>query len=145
MMCSTVASRPDVAQRDQLVDLLLILGDDGPYLGVVEYMVDLVEHAVRVEADGHPAERLRGQLRDEPFRTVVAEDRECVPSLEAERGETLRKAPHPAVVRGPGDRLPDPESLLLERDAAIAVALRQRCEELGERRCLAHAACASPR
>ncbi len=73
-----------LTEREQLVDLLLILRDDDPNLRVLEHVMDLVHHAVGIETDRHAAERLHRQLRDHPFRPVVPEDREHLAALQAE-------------------------------------------------------------
>jgi hypothetical protein len=122
---------PPAAQGEQLVHLLLVLGNHHANAGVVEYVLDLLQDPVRVETDRHPTERLRGELRDQPLRTVVAEYRQDLAALEAERGQPLRKAADPLPVPRPRDRLPDPVALLLER-GPLSARRRKAVEKLGK-------------
>ena len=72
---------------EQLVDLLLVLGDDEPRVAVVDHVRDLVGAGVLVEPHRGRSRRLRGDLRDHPLRPVVAEDGYLVAARNPQRGE----------------------------------------------------------
>jgi len=57
-------------QRDDLVDLLLILGHDHAHLGVVPDVGELLGDGVLVDGHGHAAQALRGDLRPVQARPV---------------------------------------------------------------------------
>jgi hypothetical protein len=107
-----------VPQADQLVHLLLVLGDDDPDLRVAEDVDDLLADAGRVDPDHRRADGLGGELADQPLRAVVAEDGDDVAGADPELGEPVGEVADPRAVAGPGDRLPDAVPLLLEGDAA---------------------------
>ena len=101
-----------VAKREHLVDLLLVLGDDHRHLGVVPDERQLLGDRVLVHGHRHAAQALRGHLRRVEARAVVADDRELVAALEAERGEPEREVAHVVVIVAPRPRLPDAAILL---------------------------------
>jgi hypothetical protein len=59
---------------------------------------------------------LGGELGDQPFRAVVAEDGDHVAALHAQLGKAVGEVVHPPGVLRPCHRLPDPVPLLLQRD-----------------------------
>jgi hypothetical protein len=119
------------AQREQLVHLLLVLGHHHAHAGVAEHVLHLRHDPVRVEADRHPAERLGGELGDQPLRAIVAEYREHLAALEAKRRQPVREAADTSPVVRPARGLPDAEALLLHRDL-VPARRREPVEKLGE-------------
>src|SRR5207249_6097557 len=86
-----------VPEREDLVHLLLVLGDDDHALRVVPDVGELPGDRVLVDGDRDAAERLRGELGPVQARPVVADHREALAAGEAERGETEREVPDLAV------------------------------------------------
>ena len=125
-------TREPVLQLDDLVDLFLVLGHHQPDLPVGEDVDDLLPHAGRVDPHGAGAERLGGQLGDQPLRPVVAEDGHHLAGADAEGGEAVGEVAHPGVELAPGGGLPDPVALLLDGDPAVAVAPVELGQQLGE-------------
>jgi len=100
------------AHVEQLVHLLLVLGNREAGLGMVEDVGELALDRVLVERDRHAAEGLRGHGRPVELRPVVAHDRGLVAAREAERREAERDEPGLGEVLGPRPGLPDPVVLL---------------------------------
>jgi hypothetical protein len=109
----TRAARADV---QELVDLLLVLDDREPRLGVVEDVRDLLFDPVLVERDRHAAERLRAEHRPVELRTVVTDDGDLVAATEAEGREAKRDEAALLVVVAPRVGLPDAVVLLANGD-----------------------------
>ena len=55
--------RQPVGDGNDLVDLLLVLDDGDPRLGVLEHVGHLVGHRVLIDGDGNAAEALHGRER----------------------------------------------------------------------------------
>jgi hypothetical protein len=81
-----------VGDGDDLVDLLLVLGDHHRDLRVLEHVGELAGDRVLVQRHRHAAERLRGELRPIEPGAVVAQHRELVAaqSRRSEPGAKLR-------------------------------------------------------
>jgi hypothetical protein len=99
----------------QLVDLLLVLHDREPRLGVVHDVLHLPLDRVLVQRDGHAPERLGGEHRPVELGPVVADDGDLVATREAERGQPERDEPRLVHVAPPGVGLPDAVVLLADR------------------------------
>ena len=138
-----LAARP--RERQNLVDLLLVLGDDHRHLGVVEHVGKLAGNRVLVERHGHAAQRLRRELCPVEAGAVVAEHGQLVAALEARRCQPEREIAHvarsirarsrTARCRGPSRACRSAGELL----HVAAQELRQRVGgwALGERSCRA--------
>ena len=106
--------RQAVLQRQDLVDLFLVLGDDDRGLGVIEHIGELGRDRVLVDRDGDAAEALRGELRDIEARAVLADDRQLVAAPEALGGEAEREIAHLLPIAPPAIGLPDAAVLLAQ-------------------------------
>src|SRR5262249_19117423 len=106
--------RQALLQREHLVDLFLILGDDHRHLGMIQHVDELACDRVLVDRHGNSAERLRGKLRPVKARAIVADDRELVATPESRRGEAERYVMNVVVVRLPTVSSPDAAILLAD-------------------------------
>ncbi len=95
-----------------LVDLLLVLGEEQGGAAVREQPRDLVGRVGLVDAHAAGATGLDGQVRDQPLRPVVAEDAGVVPGPQA---------PLPQRPGGPGDPVPVGRPVHLEPQPAVLV------------------------
>jgi len=120
-------------ERRDLVDLLLVLGDEDRHFRVVEDPPELLRDRVLVDGDRDAAEGLRGDLRPVEPRAVVADHRELVAALEAERGQPERQQANLVPVLPPRPGLPDPPVLLADR-RPLAELRRVPEEESGQGR-----------
>src|SRR5439155_25718227 len=124
--------RQPLLEGKDLVDLLLILGDDHGDFGVVEHMDELARDRILVGGHGGAAESLGGELRPIETRTIVADDRELVAAAKSERGEAEREIAHVVEIGLPAVGSPDPAVLLAdarglaERLGVAPHELRQR-------------------
>src|SRR5438128_10971152 len=125
-----------------VVDLLLTLGDDELRVAVVDHVGDLRERGALVDPHRGAAGRLRSQLGDQPRGPVVADDRHLASGLEPERHQAEGEIAHPLAVAPPARLPPDAEFLFAQR-GALAEPLFVLQEELGKRVQGAHAACPS--
>ncbi len=114
---------------EDLVDLLLIAGDDEAGAAMVEDVGDLVADRVLVERDGHAAGALRGDHRPVERRAVAADDGDVVSGRSAERQQAERQRLDLGGGLGPGPALPDAELFLAigrPRAETFDVARQQR-------------------
>jgi hypothetical protein len=123
--------RQPAADREDLVDLLLVLGDDDAGLGVIEHRGDLVRHRIGVDGDGDGADHLRRSDRPVKLRTVRADDRDGVAAIEAEGDEAHGDGARLVVDLGPGPRLPEAEILVAEGGTGASHG-GMRSQKLGE-------------
>ena len=76
MMCFSL--RHALGQRQQLVDLLLVLGEDELRLAVIEEIGGLLVQHVAIEPEAQSTDRMGGDFRRDPVRPVVADDADDV-------------------------------------------------------------------
>ncbi len=105
-----------VLEIEELVDLLLVLGDHDAAARVIDEIGDLALQRVAVDAEAHRADGVRGDLAADPLRAVVADQRDHVALAEAEFRQAERDVAHMRVVVGPAIGLPDAELLLAHGD-----------------------------
>ena len=117
---------------EQLVDLLLVLGDREADLGMIDDVRQLLLDRVLVERDRHPSESLDGEHGPVELGSVVADDGRLVATREAEGSETQRDPAAALVVIPPRVRLPDPVVFLADCDL-LGKALGIPADELRER------------
>ena len=137
-----------VDHSQDLVDLLLVLGDDEPRVGVIDDEPHFGQVRVLVDADRGAARGLRGQLRDHPLGPVVADDGHLAAAREPQRHEAQREIAHAGLVGAPARLAPDAEVLLAQRGASaqpLGVAPQQLGERVGSAERVAHAAASPPR
>src|SRR6266853_1035444 len=108
-------SRPLRFDLEQLVALLLVLGDGEFDLGVLHYERHFGRHGVLVERHGHAAQGLRRHHRPVQPRAVVPDDRKAVAALEALCGKAAGEQAHFVCDLRPGPSLPYTQVLFAER------------------------------
>ena len=96
--------RQPVGDRDDLVDLLLVLHDGELHLRVVEHVGHLVGHRVLVDRHGDAADALHGGEGRIESRPVVADDGHRVAALEAELAQADRRTGAPRRAAAPRSR-----------------------------------------
>src|SRR6516165_6736937 len=128
-----------VLERQDLVDLLLVLDDDHRDLGMFQHVDELGGDRVLIHRHRDAAEALRGKLRPIEPRTVVADHREVLAALEAGRRKTERQGAHFVEILRPGHALPDGAMLLADR-WAVAQGCGVATQQPRQRGVVAHAA-----
>ena len=103
-----------VADGKDLVDLLLVLGDDDRGLGMVKDGGDFVGHRVGVNRNRNGADHLRRGDRPVEPRPVGADDGDRRAPLEPEPDQTLRDGASFVIDLSPGPGLPEAEILVAE-------------------------------
>ena len=110
--------RPD---GEDLVRLLLVFGDHHAGFGVLKHVNQLIGRRVLVERGRRCTEALRGDLRRIEPRPVVADHRQHVAALEADRRQAKREFAHLSIVLRPALAAPDAHRLLAHRGRASAL------------------------
>ena len=124
--------RQPLGDRDDLVDLLLVLDDGEHHLGMRQHVGHLVGDGVGIDRHRHGAERLAGADRPIESRPVAADDGELVAALEADFGQADREGANLLEHLLPGPGLPDAEILVAHgRPAADGRGIVN--QKLGER------------
>ena len=113
--------RRALGQRQQLVDLLLVLGEHQFGLAIGQEIGGFLIQHVAVEAETHRADRVDGDLGGDPVRAVVADDADHVAAAEPERDHAEREVAHSVLVVLPGELPPQPEIFLTQRDFAAVL------------------------
>jgi len=99
---------------EDLVDLLLVLGDDDRDLGMIEDIDQLGGDRVLVNGYGDATEGYCGELRPIEPRPVVADDGKQIAAAKSKRRQSQREIAHLTVVLGPRPGLPDAAVLLAD-------------------------------
>jgi hypothetical protein len=110
------------ADLQDLVELLLVLGEEEAGAAVVDDVLDLARRVGRVDPVGDPAHREGAEIGVEPLGTVVGDDRHHVAGAETEGDETEAGVARALAVLAPADRAPDPQVLLAHGDPVAALA-----------------------
>ncbi len=132
--------RQPILQRQDLVDLLLILGHHHRDFRVIEHIGELAGDRVLAGRHGDPAQAHRGELREIEPRPILADHRQLVALPKARRGEPEREVADLLPVAPPAVGLPDAEVLLAQR-GAVRHALGIAPQQLRQGRADRHAAC----
>ncbi len=103
------------ADFQDLVELLVVVGEEEPGPAVVDDVLDLARRIRGVDPIGDPAHRQHAQVRVQPLRTIVRDDRHHVRRPQSERHQPKPHAPGPLAVLPPTDRAPYPQVLLAHR------------------------------
>jgi len=117
---------------EQLVHLLLVLGEDDRDAGVLDREGHLRGHRVLVERHRNGAQALAGRHGGVEARPVVADEREVLATLQAESAERRGDGAHFLRELTPGPRLPDAE-VLLANGRTLRAHARVVHEQLRER------------
>ena len=104
-------------QRQDLVDLLLVLSHDHRDLGVVQHKDQLAGDRILIHRNSGAAEALGGELRPIEARPVVADYRQLVAAPESVSRETKGEIVHLSPVFGPSPGPPNAVLLFADRGA----------------------------
>src|SRR5207253_4568248 len=96
------------ADLEDLVELLLVFGEEEARAAVVDDVLHLRRRIGRVDAVGDRADRQGTQVGVEPLRTVLGGDGDDVLRPEAEGDEPQADVPGLLAVLAPADGAPDP-------------------------------------
>ena len=105
---------------EQLVDLLLVLGDGVAHLGVLDRKRHLGGGSILVERHRDRAEALRGGDARVDARPVRPDQDDMVAALQPTLGEAAGEGERLVGVAPPGPGLPDAEVLLADRGSRAA-------------------------
>ena len=111
-----------IGQRQQLVDLLFVLGEHQLGLAIAQEIGCFLIQHVAIEAEAHGADGMGGDFRRHPVRPVIADDADDVAAAEAEFDHAEREVVHPGLIVVPGEGLPEPKILFAQRDLAAMLA-----------------------
>ncbi|MGY3357532.1 hypothetical protein ACVWZK_004195 [Bradyrhizobium sp. GM0.4] len=95
-----------VCQGEQLVDLLLVLGENELRLAIIEEIRSFFVEHVAVEPEAQASNRMSGDFRRDPVRPVVADDADDILASKAQFDKAEREVAHPCLVVVPGERAP---------------------------------------
>ena len=123
--------RQSIGDGQDLVDLLLVLGDDQRGFGMAEHIGHLVGHRVGIDRQRNGAEHLRRGDRPVEPRPVGADNGDLVAMRQPEPREPLRQRAGLGVDLRPGPGPPDAEVLVAERRTIRAHA-GVLAQQLGE-------------
>ncbi len=104
-----------LGERQDLVDVFLVLGDEDDRAAVAHLILDLRRGRRGIDAVDDGAERLRGEVADHPLLAGVAHDGDAVAGGEAERGEGARRARDHGGIVAPAALAIEAEMLATER------------------------------
>ena len=110
------------AHLEDLVELLFVAGEEEARAAVVDDVLDLPRRVGRVNAVGNAAHRHGGEVRVEPLRAVVGDDRHDVARPQPERHQTQADLSRLRPILGPRDRAPDAEVLFAHGHRRPALA-----------------------
>jgi thioredoxin reductase len=130
--------RQPVRDRDDLVDLLLVLDDGDLHLGVLEHVGHLVGDRVLVDGDRNAAQALHRCEACIEARTVVADDGDRIPALQPELPQADGEIAHLRKELRPRPGLPDAEVLVPHgraRAIGVGIAQQQRGQGVELRAC----------
>ena len=100
--------------RQDLVDLLLVLDGGETHLGMRQHIGQLVGDGVGIDRNRNGAERLRRHHRPIELRPVGADDRDGVAARDAEPVQPDRIGAHDFEHLGPGPGVPDAKVLVAD-------------------------------
>ena len=111
-----------IGKREQLVDLLFVLGEHQLGLAIAEQIGGFLVQHLAIEAKRHGADGVGGDFGRNPVRPVVADDADDVAAAKAEFDHAEREVMHPRLIVVPGEYTPQPEILFPQRDLAAMLA-----------------------
>ncbi len=114
-----------------LVDLLLILGENHPSPGIIDQVGNLFVERILIDAKDHAADGMDTDLPGNPFGTIVADNTDCVSLDNPQLLETEGNIANLLLIIGPGQLFPDAESLFTHCDI-IGPMLSIIGEQLGK-------------
>jgi hypothetical protein len=114
--------RHPLAQADELLHLLLVLGKDDPGAGRGEQIGHLLVERVAIHAQTHGADRVGCDLARHPIRPVVADQRDHIALPHSDLDKPEREVAHPRLIVAPGEFAPDAQVLLAESDLRRVLA-----------------------
>ena len=121
-----------VANLEKLVELLIVLDDQEPALGVAQQERQLLRAPGRVDAADDSADALDAEIRVQPLLVVFREDRDHAAPPETQVAESQADRTGGFQEFLPGVALPDPEMLFAMGNPSIH-CLAAAKEELRQR------------
>ncbi len=120
--------RHAVGQRQQLVDLLLILGEHELRFAVIEEIGGFVIQHVAVKPEAQAADCVRRDFGCDPVGAIVADDADDIAAAESQLEHAECEILYACLVVVPGEQPPQAEILFAECDL-VAVLLRVEAQE----------------
>ena len=114
--------RHALGQRQELVDLFLVLCEHQPRFAVVEQIGRFLIQHVPVEAEAQSAYGMRCDFGRDPIGPVVADDADDLATLQSNFEQAQREVAYPRLVVVPGERAPQPKILFTQRDRLAMLA-----------------------
>ena len=121
--------RQAIGKRQDLVDVLLVLRDEDDRAAVAHLVFHLLCRGSRINAVDDGADRLGGQVADQPLLAGIRHDGDAVASIQASEGQALGRARDQLGVLRPRPLPVDAELLGAKGDGvwSRACALGQQC------------------
>ena len=108
--------RQPASDRQDLVDIFLVFGDENASAAVPHLVFDLGWRGCRIDAVGDGAERLRGEIADHPLFADIAHDGDALAARNAEALQRARGVRDQRRVVAPAALAIDTEMLGAEGD-----------------------------
>ena len=108
--------RQPVGDRQDLVDIFLVFGDEDAGAAVAHLVFDLSWRGGRIDAVGDGAERLRGEIADHPLFADIAHDGDALAARDAEVLQRARGVRDQRRIVAPAALAIDAEMLGAEGD-----------------------------
>jgi hypothetical protein len=124
--------RQPLRERQDAVDVLLVLGDEQHRAAVAHLILDLLGRCGGVDAVDDGPERLSGEIAHQPLLAGVGHDGDALAGLQPGDRERLRRACHQTGVPHPATLAVEPERLGAERDP-VRLAARPLQQQRGRR------------
>ncbi len=114
--------RHAVGEGEQLVDLLLVLGEHQPRFAVVQQIRGFLIQHVAIEPKAQSADGVGRNFRRNPVRPVIADDADDVVAAETQLDHAEREIMHARLVVVPGEGAPEAKVLFAQRDLAAVLS-----------------------
>ena len=120
-----------IGERQDLVDVFLVLRDEHHRAAVAQLVLDLRSRGGRIDAVDDSAERLRREVANEPLLAGVAHDGDALAAGKAQLGKGARRPRHQRRIVAPAAFAIQSEMLAAEGDRvrlrARPLAQQERC------------------
>ena len=107
-----------LGKRQQLVDLLFVLGEDQFGLAIAQQIGGFFVQHVAIQAKTHGADGVGGDFRGHPVRPVVADDSDNIAAAKPKLDQAEREVVHARLIVVPAKKLPEPKILLAHGNLA---------------------------
>jgi hypothetical protein len=100
-----------VGERQQLVDLLFVLGEHDSGFAIAQEIGGFLIQHVAIEAETHGADGVAGDFSRDPVRPVIADDADDVAAAKPQLDHAEREIMYPGLIVVPGENFPEPKIL----------------------------------